>query len=693
MSVALFRAALLVLLTAVSVAAQTTSSIHPPIPLLDRDGVSVRTSGGAISTMRTCGGCHDSEYIATHNYHVAAGPPDDSREALASWNSNAGWFGDWNPFFYRRLTAPGDKQLDLGTAAWLQQMGWRHVGGGPAVKGHGLHRLDDRAAHTDGLIEGIDPDLQVLDETTGQPRVWDWEASGVVEMNCFLCHTEDPDNEARCQELAAGRFRWANTATLARTGIVSKTPDGWQYQPEAFLDPTQVAAEQLGIRATRSEHCGQCHGQTYFREQPLELDLSLRAWSTATKGQVFSPQRISDSAVNVQNKGDLTRPWDVHAAAMLECANCHFSLNDPRSYIPTQRGRPGHLAYEPRRLTIGDFLQRPSHQFAKGHTSQGKVDRHLDGTLRGCRECHRVEDSHDWLPYQEVHFARLSCEACHIAEVHAPAIRQMDWTMLSPDGQPRIEWRGVEGDPQDPASLVTGFHPTLLPREELGGSRRLVPHNLVATWYWVDESAAQPVRLTDLRAAIMEAGGYREELLTAFDQDGNGQIDMEERILDQPEEIEAVRQRLLAVGVSQPTIRAELLPMELHHGVGPSATATRECETCHARNSRLTQPMVLSSYTAGGVVPEMASDSLATLTGPMCSDRTGQLVLQVDTRQADLYVLGRDQWSWLTLLGGALLTTVALAIAVHSGLRLRRHLSSPRQDSPSPPHTTNPGTV
>ena len=153
-----------------------------------------------------------------------------------------------------------------------------------------------------------------------------------------------------------------------------------------------------------------------------------------TKGQVFSPQRMLDSGVNLEQKSDLGRPWDVHAASMLECHNCHYALNDPKSYEPTRRGRPRHLRYEPRRLDIAEFLHHPSHDFAHGHTEQGSVARNQDGTMRGCVDCHNAEDTHGWLPHEEVHLAHLSCEACHVAETKAPAIRMVDWDDDFPRG-------------------------------------------------------------------------------------------------------------------------------------------------------------------------------------------------------------------------------------------------------------------
>ena len=239
-----------------------------------------------------------------------------------------------------------------------------------------------------------------------------------------------------------------------------------------FCRTAQSQQRRWAFKTPTSEHCGQCHGQTYFGDEPLQLDTSWQAWSTVTKGQIFSPQLMRDSAINLSGKSQLNRPWDVHAAAMLECTSCHFSLNDPKSYEPTQLGRPHHLRYEPRRLDIGEFLVRPSHQFAKGQTAQGTIARHLSGTMRRCGDCHAAAETHGSLPYRDVHFARLTCEACHIARVYAAAVREVDWTVVTPTLQPRLEWRGVDGPPDRAASVVTGFEPVLLPRQELDGSVR-----------------------------------------------------------------------------------------------------------------------------------------------------------------------------------------------------------------------------
>ena len=389
---------------------------------------------------------------------------------------------------------------------------------------------------------------------------------------------------------------------------------------------------------------------------------------------MFSSQRICQSAANLRDKERLTRSWDVHAERLLECANCHFSINNPAFYEPTPHSRPKHLTFEPRRLTPGQYIEQPSHQFAKGHTSQGTLARHLGGTMRRCQDCHDAGAAHEWLPYPQAHFSRLSCEACHISQVYAPAIGQIDWTMLTPSGQPQVRWRGVDGDPANPTASVAGFQPVLLPAKDLDGHSRLVPHNLVAAWYWVEGNAApRPVRLADLKAAILADGKYHPDIARLL---GDGQT-----ALDSPEKVEAVRRRLQAVGVAEPRIEAEIQPYSIHHGVGPSRWATRSCETCHAEDSRLGEPFVLTSYMPGNVLPEVVGDAGVEMAGELQTDH-GRLTYRPSTRRASLYVLGHDRWPAVTVIGGMSLLAVILGVVVHTSMRVRAATRSRQEKSP-----------
>jgi hypothetical protein len=610
-------------------ASGTVAAMHPAVGLLDADGKNVLDSDRPVSTMRTCGACHDTKYIAAHSYHVSLGSDERSLPGQVPggrpWDWSPGAFGRWNPLFYRYLSPPGDARLDLTTEAWIAIFP-RHVGGGPALIGESQ-------------------------KNTG------------VELNCFLCHIAKPDNQARLNELRKSRFSWANTATLAATGLVHPAKEGWSYNHDAFLPDGKLDADNLGLREPRSANCGLCHGLADRSNQPLKLDLALQQWATATKGQVFSPQRISDSGVNIVDKEHLARSWDVHAERLLECSSCHFSLNNPAFYEPTPRSRPQHLKFEPRRLAPGEYIQQPSHQFAKGHTAQGTLARHLDGTMRRCEDCHNAQDTHGWLPYQEAHFARLSCEACHIPQVYAPAIRQVDWTLLTPSGEPRIQWRGIDGDPSNPTALVRGFSPVLLPASSLDGRNRLVPHNLVTAWYWVEGgNSPRPVRLADLKSAMIQDGKYHPKIA--------GVLGEAQATLDTPEKVEAVRKRLVAVGVVEPRIEAEVQPYSLHHGVGPAKWATRRCETCHAERSRLGEPFVLASYVPGGVVPKAVDDSETELRGYL-QIGDGQLTYRPSTTEASLYILGHNHRLWVNALGGLSLAGVVLGVVIHAGMRVK----------------------
>jgi hypothetical protein len=240
---------------------------------------------------------------------------------------------------------------------------------------------------------------------------------------------------------------------------------------------------------------------------------------------------------------------------------------------------------------------------------------------------------------------------------------------VSPDGEPSIRWRGIEGDVQDPTSLVTGFRPVLLPREDVDGKRRLTPHNLISAWYWVDQGPVpRPVRLADLKAALLLDGEYHPDIAAVLDANRDGKIELHERVLDNDEKVRAVERRLVSVGVQDPQIQAEVQPYELHHGVGPAKWATRECGECHSHDSRLGEAFVLASLAPGNVIPKPTGLGF---TGVLEFTNDGQVALQPSTRDADLYVLGHDHWSWVNVFGVLSVIGVVLGVVAHTTLRVR----------------------
>ncbi|MEZ4610354.1 MAG: hypothetical protein R2838_08950 [Caldilineaceae bacterium] len=113
----------------------------------------------------------------------------------------------------------------------------------------------------------------------------------MVEMNCFLCHLPDPANDARMETLQAGDFAWANTATLLNTGIVSKTVDGFAWNPAALTEDGELAKEHVTVQDPSNANCGHRHGVVHDDlDVPLVLDdVGLDTWSTLTTGQISRP--------------------------------------------------------------------------------------------------------------------------------------------------------------------------------------------------------------------------------------------------------------------------------------------------------------------------------------------------------------------------------------------------------------------
>ncbi|MCA9978835.1 MAG: hypothetical protein KC413_23910, partial [Anaerolineales bacterium] len=110
---------------------------HPSFTILDEDGVNVLDSGAPISTLTTCGQCHDTAFIEQHSFHAdlglseltAAGETGSGR----AWDTSTGIFGKWNGLTYRYLSPAEDDYFDLTVPEWVQWYGNRHVGGGPAM--------------------------------------------------------------------------------------------------------------------------------------------------------------------------------------------------------------------------------------------------------------------------------------------------------------------------------------------------------------------------------------------------------------------------------------------------------------------------------------------------------------------------------------------------------------------------------
>ncbi len=464
--------------------------------------------------------------------------------------------------------------------------------------------------------------------------------SAGAEMNCFLCHTPYPSNQARLRALAAGDGAWAASATLSGVGITLPGPNGgWRWNPAAFDARGQVLDTLLAIQGPTSANCAQCHGVAIDDpSEPVVLGgIHTGSLMTVSRGEVFSPQHISESGVNIEGKEGLDRPWDIHAERLLACDNCHFSSNNPIFRQESPLTQPEGLTFDSRRMPLGAYLQRPSHNFAgqDGHNERTRGVEPL-----ACETCHDPEPTHRWLPYAKRHTDAMSCEVCHTPSLYAVAVESVDWTTLDGEGVPDVTWRGcAAGCETASTDLVRGFEPAILLREDGEGRGKLAPYNLVTSWYWADGSGG-PVDLDLIaRASELESGQ------------------------------EAVAGHLREAGVVDPHIVGEIKPYPVHHGVTGGEWATRECKSCHGEDSRLARPVSLADRAPGGVTPVLVEADGERLLGEALIRADGSVAYRPRTSEAGLYVLGHDAVGWANLLGIMAILATILGVAVHGGLR------------------------
>ncbi|MFH1468002.1 MAG: hypothetical protein ABIO70_26685 [Pseudomonadota bacterium] len=531
------------------------------------------------------------------------------------------------------------------------------------------HDTDYIAAHGYHTEAGLDDCLfERLRRATGARHVGGGSRAATVELDCFLCHLDGADVTARRATLAAGQPAWAATATLANTGLVEPAEgDTWRWREDTITETAAASIARLPLQTPTAEACGACHGAVWTSPEPLQLDLS--AACSSSTGQVFSGQRISDSALPLAGKEDLTRPWDVHAEHLLDCAACHPAPNDPTFFFEPRARRPAHLRFDARRPAIGDFLERPSHQLAKGRSVQAHVADSLDDSMRRCEDCHDATREHAWLPRRGAHLKSLACEACHVPRVYAPARESLDWTLPTPEGQPRQRWRGVQGDPEAPDALFTGFEPLLLFREDPTGPR-LYPTNLTTVWFWVQGEDGAQVDPSVVASVAAPAGAWDPALLAMLDADHDGAISDDEAALTDPEAVRWLQSALTAAGVPSPRVQGELRPFGLHHGVVGGPWATRTCDTCHVNGvSQLHRSVALMRHAPAGAPLSLERLDGLSLPGAIERRDDGAIVYTTTGHDLGLYLPGGGSEGWVDRLGFLALLGALAGAAGHGGLR------------------------
>jgi thiosulfate reductase cytochrome b subunit len=453
------------------------------------------------------------------------------------------------------------------------------------------------------------------------------------------------------------------------------------------LEGGKLRREDLRIGKPTTASCGACHGVASDGASPVAIPDAFeapsaagRTWSlTQGEGAIFAPQRRSESFLNLEGKeapagggaGPRDVPWDVHAAKLVACADCHHARNDPRRTDLKQAALP-YLTADPRRLSTGEFLARPDHELARAE----------------CRSCHAPLQVHDFLPYRERHLQVLGCAACHVPGPMAPAVEMIDATAVTPAGTPLFTYRNVErrdGEPLDlNAALVQPLRPLYVLRTEADGVRRLAPVNVVSRWRWVSAVDRTEVPFATVVRAWRDGAGYAPEVLAALDTDHDRELSPAELRLDTPAKVATIAARLRALGVADPAIDGVMEPHPLAHGVAGRATALRDCGACHGAESRLGGAYELAAYLPGGIPPRPPPGSEAggrvELAGTLVPVGAGlALEREPGAVPGGLHVLGRSRHAIADGVGLLVFGVVLGGVLLHAGARLatrRRRLAA-----------------
>ncbi len=604
------------------------NELHPEFPLLDKQGYIVVDSGSPLSTIKTCGACHDTDYIIAHSDHSDAGASQLGRNTKQHpWDSGPGYFGAWNAIDYDLAQI---QTTEKDTMAWLERYGSRHVGGGPVAE--------------------------------------------KVEMDCLLCHSNITDNSNRENALKSGNTAWANSAPLATLGILKNTDGRWLWNLDKFNDDGNLTKGLLLIRKPRDENCAQCHGVvSNTLSEPLILQNdSIKEGMTIRTGQIISPQKISVSGLNITDKDNISRPFDIHSDRVLGCVNCHYSLNNPVYFQRTSEAQPEHLVFDPRRLTSADYLNRPLHQFAKGNSSHGLASE-SNNSLRRCESCHNAENVHQWLPHKNRHFAALACESCHIPELYGPTLQSIDWSMLDLEGQPLKEYRNSGDDYSKSSNILNPFKPVLLPRTNVGGSKKLAPFNLVTSWYWTTGDPEQPLSRKQLKKALFKPHNdqftYLPKLINVFDSNGDKALSGEELRLDSDEKIALVKSVLEDSGIENLSLNSEVSAYAISHNVVNGKWAIKKCNHCHQEESHVDGVITLASYNPGGNDPTLRPHQGMEFSGSIVNSEDGKLSFQADASQSGFYIIGRDGIELVDIIGLMMFFGISLGVSGHAVAR------------------------
>ena len=496
------------------------------------------------------------------------------------------------------------------------------------------------------------PEITPLDENGLKTSVVEKISSA---KTCGKCHNADYINK---HNIHFGDKVKADCITCHVCGSEIK-------KDKAFNSSGNLDKSIVRIIVPGNENCAQCHGIVIGKNtktsipsdfKNLSFDLSGKNYTlTERTGEIISGENISDSLLNLKDKKSLSYPFDVHSHRDVYCISCHFTANDPKR---TQTKKSDILANsnDPRKIfDLCKYLYMPDHNLMTAD----------------CKSCHEPEKFHSFLPYKRRHFEVLACQSCHVPKVYGPALMSVDETVVKIGNEKKVQYRNVDSSsPNLNTAFNEGFEPFLTSYLQ-NKSKHIAPANFVTYFRWKDADG-KSVSPDILKKVFFKDKAYDPEIVTLLDQNGDGKLDDMELTLNNKNKVDAIKARLVSMGIKDPEIVSEIVPYEVKHNIAEKNFALKDCAACHNSESRFSEAITLTS----GITPDKPSSQSIVNTSDKSYSLNGEikagnnlLYVKKSNEVKGHYIFGYSRVKWLNALGFIIFLMAIAGVVIHGFMR------------------------
>ncbi len=404
------------------------------------------------SPRQTCGTarCHDYNTISqgSHTIMFADPEPDPKRPPVHIWTVFDEQTGTQHPLSHGWLPSekrPCNAKVHKTPFTLARELGAYHPGGGRYEHDREGQRYDKALA----------ANLALRDDATSPDYAGSrWDQSGVLEIDCLVCHSRDRyDHVERGTQISVLNFKWAPTVGAGfgtvegKTIILPKSEAG--AEPPSGAEPAVKVHYKPGI-------CDE-HGK-------VEINVG----RPPDRNCLFCHRKPAREQTSWHDALDA----DVHTRSGLACVDCHHATISHAIF--GSRRHAEFLADDPDFQTLS----------CKGCHSSGRLGSPVP--------------EHPGLP--QFHLKMLACEACH----SGPRLRRIPLAIEKPTN---YLWG-------TPGGATTGSGPTVWAPvfvKDDTGQIRPVMRMLPAFYGRKVEGSFQPLAVSRVKSRIRKLAGLIEK--------------------------------------------------------------------------------------------------------------------------------------------------------------------------------------